>query len=467
MRRTLVMIMAGGKGSRLAPLTTHRAKPGVPFGGRYRIIDFILSNFVNSGYRNICVLTQYMSSSLISHLSRNWNISGLNESIQVVPAQMRMGKHWYKGTADSIYQNLNLIRDSKPDQVAVFGGDHIYKFAIDQMEEEHRESGAALTVAAFPVPIEEAHQFGVIQIDEHKRIIGFQEKPQNPSPIPGDPTKCLVSMGNYFFKADILEDALITDALDPDSSNDFGHNIIPRLVSDGADVRIYDFSENRIHGDPENAAPYWRDVGTVDSYFQANMELRSSLPNLNLYNRDWRIRTSQRDYPPARFVRQGDHQGPVEIVDSLICEGSIIAGELLKKSLIGYDCFLHTGAVVEESILLSGCDIGERCKIKRVLMDKNCRIAEGAVIGHDLEADRQRFPFVTESGIVVLPKGTYVPASGPIEFANDMAFLLRKDPVTEAKMLEYRDRYIVAERSRHSYDSAGPRNESLQEINSK
>ena len=242
-------------------------------------------------------------------------------------------------------------------------------------------------------------------------------------------------MGKYFFKADVLEDALITDALDPESNNDFGHNIIPRLVSEGADVESMIFLENRIHGDPENAAPYWRDVGTVDSYFQANMELRSSLPNLNLYNRDWRIRTSQRDYPPARFIRQGDHQGPVEIVDSLICEGSIIAGELLKKSLIGYDCFLHTGAIVEESILLSGCDIGERCKIKRVLMDKNCRIAPGAVIGHDVEADRQRFPFVTESGIVVLPKGTYVPASGPIDLPTIWPSCYERTPSQKPKCL--------------------------------
>ena len=243
MQKTMVMIMAGGKGSRLAPLTIHRSKPSVPFGGRYRIIDFILSNFVNSGYRNIYVLTQYMASSLISHINRNWHISGLSDNIEVVPAQMRMGGHWYKATADSIYQNLNLIRDFNPDHIAVFGGDHIYKFAVNQMDQEHRDSGADLTVAAFPVPIEEAHQFGVIQINKNNQIIGFQEKPTNPTPMPSNPNMCLVSMGNYFFKASVLEEALIFDSRDPDSGHDFGHDIIPKLVSQGADVRIYDFSK--------------------------------------------------------------------------------------------------------------------------------------------------------------------------------------------------------------------------------
>jgi glucose-1-phosphate adenylyltransferase len=457
MNRTMAMIMAGGKGSRLVPLTCHRAKPSVPFGGRYRIVDFVLSNFVNSGYRNIYVLTQYMSSSLISHLSRNWHLRGIGENIEVVPAQMRMGEHWYQGTADSIYQNLNLIRDSKADNVAVFGGDHIYKFNIREMEDYHNEIGADLTVAAFPVPIEEAHQFGVIQIDEEQRIIGFQEKPSNPAPMPSDSSKALVSMGNYFFKAKVLENALIRDSRDMDSKHDFGHNIIPNLVSDGADVRIYDFSTNRIPGDPVDAIPYWRDVGTVESYYQANMELRSPLPSLNMYNRNWRIRTSQRDYPPSRFVSHGGAFSSIDVVDSLVCEGSIISGDLLLESLVGYDCFLHAGAEVRQSILFSGCDIGTKTRINRVIMDKNCSVASGTVVGEDPENDRQRFPFITPSGIIVLPKGTHVPAAGPIEFANDMAFLLRKDPATREAMKSFEGRYTVADSSKHSHDSAGPR----------
>lgn len=457
MQKTMVMIMAGGKGSRLAPLTIHRSKPSVPFGGRYRIIDFILSNFVNSGYRNIYVLTQYMASSLISHINRNWHISGLSDNIEVVPAQMRMGGHWYKATADSIYQNLNLIRDFNPDHIAVFGGDHIYKFAVNQMDQDHRDSGADLTVAAFPVPIEEAHQFGVIQVNEHNQITGFQEKPENPTPMPSNPKMCLVSMGNYFFKASVLEEALISDSRDPDSGHDFGHDIIPTLVKQGADVRIYDFSQNNIPGDPESVTPYWRDVGTIDSYFQANMELRSPLPSLNMYNRNWKIRTAQRDYPPSRFVNNGNAGQSINLIDSLVCEGSIVSAGELRESLIGYDCFLHAGSSIHESILLSGCDVGSHARLNHVILDKNCTIAPRAILGEDPERDRLRFPFITESGLIVLPKGTHVPQEGPIEFANDMAFLLLKDPQTKAILKSFEGEFTIAERHRHSHYSAGPR----------
>ena len=457
MQRTMVMIMAGGKGSRLSPLTLHRAKPAVPFGGRYRIIDFVLSNFVNSGYRNIYIITQYMSSSLISHINRNWHFNGISDNIEVVPAQMRTGTHWYKATADSIYQNVNLIRDFNPDHVAIFGGDHIYKFAVNQMDEEHRRSNADLTVAAFPVPIEEAHQFGVIQINEQKQIIGFQEKPKNPIPMPSNPKMCLVSMGNYFFKADVLEEALIIDSQDENSSHDFGHDIIPKLVKNGADVRIYDFSENHIPGDPEEVAPYWRDVGTVESYFQANMEMRSPLPSLNMYNRNWRIRTAQRDYPPARFVQNGRADKTVSMIDSLVCEGSIVCCNELQESLIGYDCFLHAYSSLEQCLLLSGCDIGANSRLKRVICDKNCTIAPGAVIGEDILVDRERFPFITSSGIIVLPKGTHVPKEGPIEFAHDMAQILLHDPSSQQEMAAFAGKYTIAPRQRHSHHSAGPR----------
>lgn len=456
--QTLVMIMAGGKGSRLTPLTCHRAKPSVPFGGRYRIIDFVLSNFVNSGYRRVYVLTQYMSSSLIAHLNRNWNMSGFGDFIEVVPAQMRTGEHWYRGTADSVYQNLNLIRDARPQHVCVFGGDHIYKFSINRMEAQHIDSDADLTVAAYPVPRAEASQFGVIQVDASGRIIGFQEKPDDPAPIPGDPEHCLVSMGNYIFKREILEDALINDDRDDSSRHDFGHNIIPKLVAGGANVRTYDFSKNIIPGDPQGSTPYWRDVGTVDSYFQANMELRSALPAINLYNRSWPIRSAQRNYPPVRFVRHAGYSA-ADVEDSLICEGSIISSAALYQTMLGYDCFIHAGATLTGSILLSGCDIGSGATLHKVLMDKNCTVAPGASIGQDPDEDRLRFPFITPSGIVVLPKGTHVPVDGPVQFSYDMVELMCKDPSTREQMAMFEGRYGISNRGRHSHESAGPRYE--------
>lgn len=456
MRSTLVMIMAGGKGSRLGPMTCHRAKPAVPFGGRYRIVDFVLSNFVNSGYRRIYVLTQYMASSLIKHLNRNWHLSGINEFIEIVPAQMRTGDHWYLGTADAVYQNANLIKDSRADHVAVFGGDHIYKFSVGHMEARHRRQDADLTVAAFPVPRSEAHQFGVIQVDEEGRVVGFQEKPADPTPIPGRPDTCLVSMGNYFFKADVLHDALMRDAADPASKHDFGKNVIPMLLAEGRRIFIYDFAANSVPGEPPGADPYWRDVGTIDSWYDANMELRSPLPSINLYNRRWRIRTAQRDYPPARFVR---HMGTTsaDVVDSLVCEGSVIQSAALVEAVVGYDCFVHAGARVERSILMSGCDVGEGAIVRDAILDKNCRVLDGARIGVDPEADRRRFPFITEAGRVVLPKGTVVPAEGPVEFAGDIGPLLEVDAATKDAMAALHGRYVIAERDRHSFQSAGPR----------
>ncbi len=453
--RTLVMILAGGKGSRLGPLTTHRAKPAVPFAGRYRIIDFVLSNVVNSGYRRIYVLTQYMASSLITHLSRNWHLSGIDEFIEVVPAQMRSGEHWYRGTADSVYQNLNLIHDARADHVAVFGGDHIYKVAVDQMDTAHRESGADLTIAAFPVPRAEAHQFGVMQVDATGRVIGFQEKPSDPTPIPGQPELCLVSMGNYLFRADVLRRALVEDA-HRDSAHDFGKDIIPSLLAGGARVHAYDFGTNRIPGEPSEARPYWRDVGTIDSYLLANMEVRSRLPSVNLYNRSWRIRTAQRDYPPARFVRHPGREAP-NVEDALVCEGTIVQSAAIVESLLGYDCFVRAGARVEGSLLLSGCDVGQDAVLRGVLLDKNCRIDAGAMIGVDTAADRRRFPFVSESGVVVLPKGTHVPSEGPIELAHDMVDLLLRDPATRDAMLALDGRYTTGDLDRHSFASAGPR----------
>ncbi len=449
------MIMAGGKGARLGPLTIHRSKPGVPFAGRYRIIDFVLSNFVNSGYRRIYVLTQYMSSSLIKHLSRNWRLSAFGEYIEVVPAQMRLGEFWYRGTADAVYQNLNLVRDSRSAHVAVFGGDHVYKFAIDQMDEQHRDRLADLTVAAFPVPTAEASGFGIINVDDSGRITGFVEKPTHPPEMPGRPGWSIVSMGYYIFKRDVLERVLTGDGDDRKSHHDFGRNIIPRLVAEGARVFVYDFAQNRIPGEPEGSSPYWRDVGTIDSYFDANMELRARVPALDLYNRSWRIRSAQREYPPARFVRGGEGLPPAEIDDSLVCEGSIISSAAVRETVLGYDCFVHAGAVVEDSIVLSGCDIGRGARLRRVLLDKNCKIEPGCVVGEDPIADRERFPFVTESGIVVVPKGTLVPATGPCVLANDVADLLENEPELAEKLKS--GSFVVSKQTRHSYESAGPR----------
>ena len=448
------MIMAGGKGSRLGALTLHRSKPAVPFGGRYRIIDFVLSNFVNSGYRRIYLLTQYMASSLIKHLSRNWRLSGFGEYIEVVPAQMRLGEFWYRGTADAVYQNLNLVRDARPAQVAVFGGDHVYSFAPDQMDLFHREQHADLTVAAFAVPRAEAHQFGCIDVDARGRLVKFVEKPRDPPGMPGRPDWTLVSMGNYIFRGEVLVRSLAEDAADVSSRHDFGRDVIPRLLAQGARVFGYDFAACKVPGDT-TGQPYWRDVGTITSYFDANMELRDRVPALDLYNRKWRVRSAQRDYPPARFVRAGEGQPAAEIDDSLVCEGSIIASAKPRGVMMGYDCFVHAGAVIERSVILSGCDIGAGARLRKVILDKNCKIEPGVVIGEDPDEDRKRLPFVTDDGITVMPKGTVVPAHGPAILANDVADMLQSEPELLAAMQP--GTFAVAMHGRHSYDSAGPR----------
>jgi glucose-1-phosphate adenylyltransferase len=455
MNDTAVMIMAGGRGSRLGPLTVHRSKPAVPFAGRYRIIDFVLSNFVNSGYRRIYVLTQYMASSLIRHLNRAWRLHGFGEFVEVVPAQMRTGEFWYRGTADAVFQNLNLIRDESKTHSAIFGGDHVYMFAVNEMDAAHRARNADLTVAAFPVPRSEAHQFGIIDVDAEGRIIGFIEKPANPPAMPGRPDWSLVSMGNYIFRSRVLQETLVADAADPSSSHDFGRDIIPRLVREGARAYIYDFAQNPIPGEQKDHQPYWRDVGTVDSYFDSNMELRSAKPPLNLYNRSWRIHTAQREFPPVRLLRHFPDGQESSVIDSMVCEGSIVSSARLHRALIGYDCFVHAGSEVDSSIILSGCDIGANSRLHRVLMDKNCKVDRGTVVGENQDHDRARFPFVTDSGIVLLPKGTHVPREGPIHLAADVDTLLRSDPDFWPILRD--GSYAVSAHPRHSFMSAGPR----------
>ncbi len=454
MARTLVMIMAGGKGTRLAPLTSHRAKPAVPFGGRYRIIDFVLSNFVNSGYYRIHVLTQYMASSLIRHLNLTWNLGGIlpDQFIEPVPAQMRRGEHWYVGTADSVYQNLNLIHDDHAEHVAVFGGDHIYKIAVDQMEAHHVALDADLTVAAFPVPKEEAHHFGVIQVDAAGRITGFQEKPKtNPATIPGQPDSCLVSMGNYFFKRKVLEEVLVIDAARTDSSHDFGKDIIPQMVKAGARVFTYDFATNKVPGESADAKPYWRDVGTIDSYFEATMDLRAVLPAFNLYNRKWPIRSVPSQLPPAKFVLAGKQREFGQVVDSLVCEGTIVSGAMLVGTIAGLDCYFHRFASIENSVFCGRDRVGRHCWVKNVLADTNVVISEGTTIGFDPEADKKRFPFVTDKGIVILPKGTLVPKEGPIEIAQDMVSMLEQDPSTAETIAAAKGLFVRS--TRHSNDA--------------
>ncbi|MDH3729754.1 MAG: sugar phosphate nucleotidyltransferase [Acidimicrobiia bacterium] len=343
----------------------------------------------------------------------------------------------------------------RPDHVAVFGGDHIYLFDVSQMDDHHRQTNADLTVAAVPVPIAGASDFGILVVDEAGRITGFEEKPANPTAMPGRPDMALVSMGNYIFKAKTLSEALLTEAGVAGTSYDFGGDVIPRLISEGASVQAYNFTSNVIRGAAPEATPYWRDVGTIDSYVQANAEARDRVPAFDLYNRSWRIRTAQRDYPPARFVLEGGEASTL-MLDSLVCEGSIVANASLTASVIGYDCFVHNYADLDDTILLSGCSIGSGARLQRVLADKNCIIDQGAQIGVDLDSDRKRFPFVSPSGVVTLPKGARVPAEGPLELTPDMVFALQNDPATSDAMEQFADQIATDDSGRHSSDSAGP-----------
>ncbi|MBI1870005.1 MAG: glucose-1-phosphate adenylyltransferase [Chlamydiae bacterium] len=405
MAKNLVMVLAGGEGRRLYPLTRDRAKPAVPFGGQYRIVDFVLSNFVNSGYFKIKILTQFMSESLNKHISTGWRLSPtLGHYIDCVPAQMRTGETWFKGTADAIYQNINIIEDENPDLVFVFGGDHIYKMDIRQMEKHHLEKDADVTIAAVPYPIAEASNFGVIVVDSDWRIIGFQEKPKVPKPLPDRSGLALVSMGNYIFKRDALLQSIKKDAK-RESDHDFGKSIMPELVK-SARVFAYDFSANSVPGMEEKERGYWRDVGTIDAYWEANMELVSVSPQLNLYNMEWPIRTVSSHLPPAKFVFanvEGQRVGYA--TDSMISEGCIISGGKVHRSILSPGVRVNSYSLLEESILLDGVNIGRHAQIRKTIIDKDVDIPPKSVIGFDLEKDRKRF-FVTDEGVVVVPKKT-------------------------------------------------------------
>ena len=398
------MILAGGEGTRLYPLTETRTKPAVPFAGSYRLIDFALNNFVNSDLLKIYVLTQFKSQSLNIHLRQAWHLSGITDRfIDALPAQMRVGKRWYDGTADAIYQNARFIEINEPEHVCIFGSDHIYKMNIKQMVDYHKEVQAKLTISAIKVPVEEANYYGVIEVDETGRVIGFEEKPQqNPKTIPGDPEHVLASMGNYVFETNTLLNELTKDAHSHGSSHDFGHDIIPDLYSREA-VYVYDFSSNNIPG--ENNTFYWRDVGTIDSYWSAHMDLLEEEPQFSLYNRKWPLHSNHPPLPPATFR---DHSGtPSSVTQSLISAGSFLLGAKVHRSVLGFRCHIRPGSIVENSVLIGHTKIGENCRIKNVIMDKNVDIAPGTIIGEDLELDRKRFE-VSANGIVVVPKGARV-----------------------------------------------------------
>jgi glucose-1-phosphate adenylyltransferase len=405
----LTIVLAGGEGKRLAPLTLDRAKPAVPFGGNYRLIDFALSNLVNAGYRRIVVLTQYKSHSLDRHIAVTWALSPLlGNYVTPVPAQMRRGPRWFAGSADAIYQNFNLLTDERPDHVIVFGADHIYRMDPRQMVERHIESGAGVTVAALRAPIEQADQFGVIETaPDGRRIAAFREKPKDAVGLPDAPDQVYASMGNYVFSADVLIDAVTRDAADPTSAHDVGGNLIPMLVEQG-EAQVYDFSENEVPGATPRDRAYWRDVGTLDAFWEAHMDLISVDPVFNLYNREWPILTWQEPLPPAKFVfADPDRMG--RALDSMVCAGVVVSGGEVLRSVLSPSVHVHSYAQVHDSVLMPGVDVGRAAIVRRAIVDKNVRIAPGARVGVDPDADRERFT-VSDGGVVVIGKGAVVEA---------------------------------------------------------
>jgi glucose-1-phosphate adenylyltransferase len=401
MKEVLAVVLAGGKGSRLGPLTRDRAKPAVPFGGIYRIIDFTLSNCLNSGLRRILVLTQYKAMSLDRHITlgwRNYLCRELGEFIDVVPPQQRIDEKWYQGTADAVYQNIYTLENERPEYVVILAGDHIYKMDYGKLVTFHQEQNADVTIAALRVRVREAaRQFGIMQIDNHGRVIGFEEKPAEPKSIPGNPEYCLASMGIYVFNAPFLFDQLCRDATLPDSAHDFGRNIIPSMVHTR---RVYAFpflDENR------KQDAYWRDVGTIDSYYQANLELTQVEPQLNLYDDHWPVRTYQPNLPPAKYVFKSNERCGAAY-DSLVCAGAIISGGEVTRTIVGPQARVNSYAEVEDSILFSRVNIGRRAKIRRAIIDKGVCIPEGFRVGFDEEEDLANGFTVSEGGVVVIAK---------------------------------------------------------------
>ncbi|MEP7046230.1 MAG: glucose-1-phosphate adenylyltransferase [Ilumatobacteraceae bacterium] len=399
--KVLVVVLAGGEGRRMAPLTADRAKPAVPFGGSYRIIDFVLSNFANARYLKIVVLTQYKSHSLDRHISQVWRFSTLlGNYVTPVPAQMRRGPQWFSGSADAIYQNLNLISDERPDIVCVFGADHIYHMDPRQMVDHHIEAGAGVTVAAIPVPFAEGPQFGIIEASAAGKIIDFHEKPANPPTMPGDASRVLASMGNYVFDTQTLIDVVSptgTDAI----ATDIGGDVIPMLTRAGV-AHMYDFSTNVIPGQSDHERGYWRDVGSLDAYYEANMDLIAPVPPFSLYNDEWPVYSLHPPLPPAKIDHGPGGERP-SIDNSLLCAGSIVSGGTVVRSILGPGTYVDASAVVSESILFPGVRVGPGARLHRCVIDKNVDVPAGMSIGHDLDIDGAEFT-VTERGVVVVEK---------------------------------------------------------------
>lgn len=401
----LVMILAGGEGKRLFPLTKDRAKPAVPFGGRYRIIDFVLNNFINSGFYKIKVLTQYKSDSLNKHITRGWSLSPfLDQYIDLVPAQMRTGGDWYMGTADAVFQNINHILDTNPNYLCIFGGDHVYKMDVSQMLDYHKNNSSDLTISAIQVPKNEASEFGIMEVNDKWELIGFEEKPKNPKTIPGNNKMCLASMGNYVFNKDILVDALYKDARKEKTNHDFGKNVIPSLLEEGKRIFVYNFNKNEFPGISDSERGYWRDVGNIDAYWHANMDLLNYSPELNLYSKEWPLRTFNYNYPPAKFIwQEGDRVGMA--TNSMVSEGCIISGGGLSRCILSPKVKINSYAQVSESILMENVSIGRYAEIKKAIIDKNVVIPAEMKIGFNREEDEHRGFYVSEEGITVVPKG--------------------------------------------------------------
>jgi glucose-1-phosphate adenylyltransferase len=404
------IVLAGGEGKRLMPLTLDRAKPAVPFGGNYRLIDFALSNLVNAGFRRIVVLTQYKSHSLDRHIAQTWHLSPLlGNYVTPVPAQMRRGPYWFSGSADAIYQNLNLLNDERPDYVAVFGADNIYRMDPRQMVEQHIDTGAAVTVAALRAPLSQADQFGVIEAgpDGHT-ITAFREKPKDAVGLPDAPDQVFASMGNYLFSTDALIEAVTSDAAASESNHDMGGNIVPMLVGSGA-AHVYDFSKNVVPGEGERDHGYWRDVGTLDAYYDAHMDLVSVDPVFNLYNMEWPILTWQEPLPPAKFVFDEETRRG-HAIDSMVCAGVVISGAAARRSVLSPGVHLHSFAEVEGSVLMQGVDVGREAVVRRAILDKNVCVEPGAEVGVDHDLDRERGFAISDGGVTVVGKGAVVRA---------------------------------------------------------
>jgi glucose-1-phosphate adenylyltransferase len=410
-QRVLTMILAGGEGRRLMPLTQHRAKPAVPFGGRYRIVDFVLSNFINSGFFKVKILTQYKADSLIRHVTRGYRLnSQFGFFVDISPAQMRLGPDWYKGSADAIYQNFHAILDENPNYVCVFGSDHIYKMDIRQMLGFHQQTKAHATVAAIPVPVEEASKFGIMEVDKDWRLVGFEEKPAAPKPMPGDPSRALASMGNYIFSTNKLLEEIDRDAQIQGSAHDFGKNIIPSMFQEGK-VYVYDFLTNEVPGQAERERGYWRDVGDVDAYYRASMDLVSVTPIIDLYNRLWPIHTHSLQGPPAKFVFSDERSRRIGIAtDSMVSEGCIVSGGAIDRSILGPFVRVNSYSQVDETIVFEGAEIGRYARLRRCIVDKFVKIPANCEIGYDPERDKARGFTVTPEGITVVPRGTRVEA---------------------------------------------------------